>query len=156
MKRAFVQETAEWPLSSCPLTNKFRGGFCFTHVWKGRNTNAHTYTQPHTHTTTHIHTYNHIHTHIHNHTHTQPHTYTFVHIQHKIFLYMLMASDLFVCVVYGCALVTHVLGQINLALIGGQFMDTMNESETVSFGKGNTVGDLQQDVDNGAPTQQDK
>ena len=35
-------------------------------------------------------------------------------------------------------------------------MDTMNESETVSFGKGNTVGDLQQDADNGAPTQHDK
>lgn len=35
-------------------------------------------------------------------------------------------------------------------------MDTTNESETVTFGKGNTVGDLQQDADNWAPTQQDK
>lgn len=64
-------------------------------------------------TTTHIHTHNHTHTHIHN--HTQPHTYTTTHTHLYIFStrYLLMASDLFVCVVYVCALVTHVLTQLS-------------------------------------------
>lgn len=74
------------------LTNKFRGGFCFVHAWKGQG-------KKDTHTCTHTTARNHT------------HTYMYVHIPTSTSC-VLHTPGLFMCVVCMCALVTHVLVQV--------------------------------------------